>query len=101
MLFYRALYYDCRALFTVENSTVMVYSPLLLFSATWLRPVWRWYSQHCGRCVVGGDFQCAAPEKRIEKNNIQQVLRVISLCWRGERVRRRGYGYQDVRLCNA
>ena len=97
-IFYRALYWLIAERFSPWKIALLwLGSPLLLFSATWLRPVWALvFTAVWGAALWWSIRQCAAPEKNAsEKNNSAGlagylvVLAWVSVCGAG------GYGYQS------
>lgn len=97
-IFYRALYWLIAERFSPWKIALLwLGSPLLLFSATWLRPLWALvFTALWGAALWRSICQCASPEKNTsEKNNSAGlagyliVLAWVSVCGAG------GYGYQS------
>jgi len=92
-VFYRALYWLLAERFSPWKTALLwLGSPLLLFSATWLHPIWAIVFTVCWAAALWWSIRQQAP---IEKNTTQgvlgylMVLAWVSVCGAG------GYGYQS------
>lgn len=92
-VFYRALYWLIAERFSPWKTALLwLGSPLLLFSATWLHPIWAIVFTVCWAAALWWSIRQQAP---VEKNTTQgvlgylMVLAWVSVCGAG------GYGYQS------